>query len=711
MLLLGLFFAVFFVICNLLFAPAAHASGLIKPANNLGLVGYWSFEDGKGTTATDFSGKNNKGTLTEMTEEDWVAGKRGRALDFDGSNDYVDFGSPSSLQLQVFSASFWYRGTQTPDSNDAFIGYIQNSGAEDNGWAIQIDQLVNPGKIFARIGSNIVDGHTSFNTFNNGSWHHVVFVNSATNDRKIYVNGILDSYSTSTFAAINYSSAKLTVGARLGSFGSIIGYMRGTFDEVRIYNRALGATEIAALYAGSQYASPSRGLNTIAPNNLVLWHTFDGNKINSATSTDSSGQGNNGTLSGGPVPTFGKIGQALRFTGTDQRVTFGTPSILNLNNNYTLSAWIKPDSLGFTTIIKAGTNTTNDIGKKYALRINSTNLEFPTGDNASSDNDQFSAGISTGAWQMITCSLDSSNIKRCYKNGAFIASSTNSVDTSLLTPTQTHIGGDDNTGGDFIGTIDDVRIYNTTLSAAEVLRLYQQGASGVTTNRSVSAGSLSSGLVLWHTFDGNKLNSSTSTDSSEQGNDGKLNNGPAPSFGKIGQAIRFDGTDDYIKIFRGASSSVPIYNTNAYLTVAGWIKADPCPSSRNIVYSETNAAFGDFIVQCWNTNKKINIGARDSVTGSTVFTKTSTGDVFDNTWHHIAFTDDSGSAKLYIDGVQDATDFSYTPATTVMLSGAKVNIGSRNDGGSLLSGSVDDFRIYNRVVSAEEVIRLYNGGR
>ena len=64
------------------------AATITLPPNNLGLIGYWSFDDESGTVATDHSGNGNDGTL--QGDPTWTNGKKGGALDFDGSDDYVD---------------------------------------------------------------------------------------------------------------------------------------------------------------------------------------------------------------------------------------------------------------------------------------------------------------------------------------------------------------------------------------------------------------------------------------------------------------------------------------------------------------------------------------------------------------------------------------------------------------------------------------------
>jgi hypothetical protein len=75
-----------------------------------GLVGQWKFDESSGsTTAADSSGSGNTGTLTNMaTSTAWVSGQIGNALEFDGTNDYVNAGSASNLDdLSVMTVSAW----------------------------------------------------------------------------------------------------------------------------------------------------------------------------------------------------------------------------------------------------------------------------------------------------------------------------------------------------------------------------------------------------------------------------------------------------------------------------------------------------------------------------------------------------------------------------------------------------------------------------
>ena len=83
------------------FALTAHAQDITT-----GLIGHWKFDEISGTTATDSSGNNNNGTLTNGPT--WTTGKINNALSFDGTDDYVNAGNPPSLNLtSSFTLSAW----------------------------------------------------------------------------------------------------------------------------------------------------------------------------------------------------------------------------------------------------------------------------------------------------------------------------------------------------------------------------------------------------------------------------------------------------------------------------------------------------------------------------------------------------------------------------------------------------------------------------
>jgi len=97
----------------------ANAATLSKPANNLGLVGYWSFNEGTSTTATDFSGNTNTGSIINMdipatATSGWGNGKFGKGLNFDGAGDYVTMdGVANDVSATSFAFSIWIKPSWT----------------------------------------------------------------------------------------------------------------------------------------------------------------------------------------------------------------------------------------------------------------------------------------------------------------------------------------------------------------------------------------------------------------------------------------------------------------------------------------------------------------------------------------------------------------------------------------------------------------------
>ena len=75
------------------------------------LVAHWKFNEGTGSTAYDSSVNNNTGALHNMAEDDWVSGLDGTALNFDGSDDYVQVADDSSMSFGTgsFSIAVWMK--------------------------------------------------------------------------------------------------------------------------------------------------------------------------------------------------------------------------------------------------------------------------------------------------------------------------------------------------------------------------------------------------------------------------------------------------------------------------------------------------------------------------------------------------------------------------------------------------------------------------
>ena len=200
-----------------------------------GLVGWWKFEEGSGSSTIDSSGKGNTGTL--VSSPTWLTNcKRGNCLSFSGSN-YVNMGNVLNLTSQI-TVSAWVNASSWAGTWPMIVA----KGVNSDYLLMQNDDNAGT-KIGFRIGgagpTNTADGATDLNT---NQWYLV----TGTYDGltiNLYINGILDG-TRARVGTIPTTGNSLQIG---GSGG--LNYV-GQIEDVRIYNRVLTAQEIYTLYLG-----------------------------------------------------------------------------------------------------------------------------------------------------------------------------------------------------------------------------------------------------------------------------------------------------------------------------------------------------------------------------------------------------------------------------------------------------------------------------
>jgi chitodextrinase len=202
-------------------------------AASTGLVAAYSFNEGSGTTVNDASGNGNNGTISGAT---WTtAGKYGSALVFNGRSSRVNINDSASLHLTSgMTLEAWVSASSVPTfwqdviykENDIYF-LEAGSGVTNHPPAVGASFLANGDQFLA--GTSALKLNT---------WTHL----AATYDGAtllFYVNGIQVASRAMT-DSLTSSTQPLQIGGD-AAFGQ---YFKGTIDEVRIYNRALAATEI-----------------------------------------------------------------------------------------------------------------------------------------------------------------------------------------------------------------------------------------------------------------------------------------------------------------------------------------------------------------------------------------------------------------------------------------------------------------------------------
>jgi hypothetical protein len=215
--------------------------------------------------------------------------------------------------------------------------------------------------------------------------------------------------------------------------------------------------------AGSSVSTPSAEVSATVANGLVAAYGFEA--ASGTTAADSSGKGNTGTISGATTSASGKFGRALSFDGVNDIVNVADSSSLDLTAGMTLEAWVRPDGTSWRTVLlKERPN-----GLAYAL-YGSTDNNRPSVEARTSVNfeSRGPAALPTLTWSHLAATYDGSTL-RLYVNGVQVSSVPRSGVSSIEVGTGAlRIGGNTIWGEYFRGLIDEVRIYNRALSAAEI---------------------------------------------------------------------------------------------------------------------------------------------------------------------------------------------------------------------------------------------------
>ena len=358
------------------------------------------------------------------------------------------------------------------------------------------------------------------------------------------------------------------------------------------------------------------------PNNrlgLVGHWTFDGkDMINNVA--DSSGQGKTGYMVAAATSsqqTPGVLGQALKFDGSTQYVNEPT----SISGIKSVGFWAQTASTTAQGLINIQNDavTPDYISTNANKALSGTSFTSPTYyvDGAAST----TPGLYNANWHYIVV-----------------------TNTAAITGSHLEIGRAHTQY--FSGSIDDVRVYNRALSAAEVLQLYALG-TGTHQNTTLNPPNLKTGLVGHWTFDGKDMIKNVA-DSSGQGNNGfiKLFTSTTTVPGPIGQALSFPSLG-YVDVGTGHftfSKTSAFSGTAWYKGTAGEIIF----SDVNLVsspgwYFQTGIGTNFVLVNAALTNSLNVIGSKN---------------VQDNKWHFVAFTYDgsvtAAGIKIYSDGGLDS---------------------------------------------------------
>jgi hypothetical protein len=435
-------------------APGGLAGGGMSPLDLLGgcvqppsgLVGWWRAEG----NALDSAGSNAGQRIGGDT---YGSGEVGQAFLLNGSSQYV---SLTNLATPNFTIEAWiYPNSQV--SWQAFI-FGQSYGRQlilnpwGSGLCVSIYITTTGGSFY---GLPDMADQIPYN-----AWTHIAATWDSTS-LVLYVNGSPKAQAAPGFSTIGDSSCTFSIGASGSCAPSQ--YFPGLVDEMSLYNRALSANEIAAIYqAGAAGKCPPQPNCATCPTSAVAWWPGE------QTASDVTGNGHDGTPQGSPGYVIGEVGDAFSFSGSNS-VQFANSGLIY--PSWSIEAWVNPAvSIGAQSWILGqlyGRQLIARPGNKVAVAVTPDGYNWTVLESTNP--------IGIGVWSHVVATYDSgSGMLSLFVNGAGQSS------TPGIVPNDSSwgwsLGGASGQG--FYGAVDEPTIYSSALSSVQVQAIYAAGAAG-----------------------------------------------------------------------------------------------------------------------------------------------------------------------------------------------------------------------------------------
>lgn len=647
-----------------------------------GLVSAFS---GDGNTLDPRSRSN--GTLQNGAS--YAGGEVGQAFSLDGVDDQVTFphvelqntGSGLTLEAWIYPVTTPHGATIVQQRSPGNIGgYVLELVNTPFGPANAIGFYVYD------IGSGSVQVQSPANAITPNTWQHVAGTYDGSFLR-IYVNGVEVASQSAPGYSAKPSTEPIVVGRNVVNTSLAF---NGKIDEVAIYNRGLAPTEIAAIYnAGT--SGKCGPIATNAPDNQVLWLAGDGD------ATDSSGNGNNGTIQTGAAFAVGNVGQGFQFSGTAQnQVLIPDSPSLRPTTAITFDAWINPSSAGtgFQTVLFKG-STGSSAGQPYSLFLSGAthNIVARIGNDSTFEAFSSLAGIPANTYSHVAVTYDGATV-RIYINGILDSSAACGIGALAQSNTQElRIGS---LGGSFAytGGVDEVDIFNRALSASEIQSIVNAGLAG---KYKVQA-TVPADMVAWYPGDGNASDIQAANTAAPMG-------GATYAIGKVGQAFNLNGTSAFVQ----APSSVANDPTGAAngASMEAWFYLNQLPSAAGhpmFIMSKSGTVGTDLFEIRIDPDDRVKFLFRGGGADANIIVQT-------GTWYHVVgtFNPVTPIISIYINGGLRALGASGGART---VSGVPLDIGhsSAQGGNRFFNGLIDEPAIYNRALTPEEIRDQFYAG-
>ncbi|MBL1193221.1 MAG: hypothetical protein D8M60_02595 [Chloroflexi bacterium] len=695
------------------------------------IAGEWHFDEGSGSTAADSSGNNNDATLYNSTS--WTTyGLSDDALLLDGTDDYARADAAAALKpADSLSLAAWiYPDAASED--DIIISY-HNTGNE-YGFRTDSDG-------FVEFHLNDLDPQlVSGPILPQDQWSHVIGVYDKTEGEiRLYVNGILVS-SRNVTGSISYAA-----GDGL-NFSDASKPFSGRLDEVYLYDEALTQAEIDDLYGLSPTPVPTAtptlehtytptptatstptptqtatATATVDPNALTTglvayWHLDEvsGTRADEVSTNDLS-----------DINTVEQDDGILGWAGD---FSYTSKEYLRIDDNATVSVqghqnkawafWVNVESLtgssqGLLAKYGAGSN------HEYRVSLNGGDQKvlfsvWDSTDTATSVTATTHGALSAGQWYFVYVYHDADNdeigisINDGTVDTASFSAGVKDSDSPML------VGALRSDLWYFDGQIDELGIWNRTLTASEVSALYSTGdglqhpfdGSPAPTPAPTPEPyiSLNTDLAAYWDLD----EASGTRDDAVASSDMSDHNSVLQGTGLVGNSADFETTnDEYLSTSDNAAVSVA---GNADKAWAFWINVESFPGSSFGLLSKYGAGSShEYRVSLNGGDEKVQFSVWDSNDVSTSVTANSHGALNTGEWYFVYVYHDEHEDEIGI-SINNGTIDKVTYSKGVRDLTLNLLLGALRADLWHFDGEIDEVGIWDRTLTADELTYLYNEG-
>jgi len=631
------------------------------------------------------------------------------AYDFDGTDDYIDCGNilagTTGGQDEAVTYSSWMK----------LDSYSNNNNGHGTAWLGKCDGVQAGGPLI-----NSVNGVIAFDRFPDNSgggdflnsrsatsqvplstWKHVAVTYSgceATGCTSIYIDGVAVSI---TESISNYGSGMgtNTNNFKIGTTLDQMQYkrmMNGQFDDIRVYDRVLTQSEITHL-------ATSRGIEGPPPVGLgdeQLWLCPSLND----SANDISGNGNNGTYSGGMgtvADTSAGGAFAYDFDGVDDCISTGL-GLLDNKQSFSVSAWFKSDTASNEDVIVSEYVGSGNRTFLLDLRNSGNVLGYTLTTGTDSLAQTSSSPITIGVWYHIAYTFDSGDAS-VFVDGVLAVSDSGAGTVSATSAANFMIGSRDVSApvrSFFDGLLDDIRVFNRALTQSEITHLAtSRGIEG-----SPSTCGLITDMAYWSDFD-----DAASSMADENGGSDTLDATVSPAVISSGSPRSSDCTNvvnAYYSLNSGANQPAPPSDYSFSI----WARCTGTGSTGAWIAGQRQST----AMAGWNVFRR-------SSNGLVVFMELAGGvaarvvevtPMSLNTWYLLSFSRTDAGLYGYVNGSLVGSD---TTATTQGTEVAPMRIGGASwhpsNAATKYNGYLWSCGMWDRELTAAEHLQLYAGGQ